>query len=349
MSAHLERHPDALVDEDQDAAEEGTCAAWVAETIINGDASTPEDMIGRVHRNGIEVDEDMARYLVDYVDLAQSLHQHRAEVYRACSVTHDGSWIVGGTLDLEGWSSPEDYHVVDLKYGYRIIEPTTDQIWAYAALAIAHGNSAARFHLTIYQPRAVHHAGPIRTITVSRDQVEAYRDRMFARAVQIAAGAGDASPTEYCMHCLGAAKCEALTHSIYAMWTPVRSRAILDPSDQQIADELAMLKQMQAMTDARRAAVEAEATERLRRGKLIPGWAMMPRPGQRKFKFPGDVVQAMTGVDPYEVKVCTPAELERRGAKSIMVDALSTRPTVGYKLAPYDPRAVAALFGETKR
>jgi hypothetical protein len=289
MSAHLERHPDALVDEDQDAAEEGTAAAWAAESVINGDATSPDDMVGRVHRNGVEIDEDMARHLTGYVAIARSLHHARAEVFRSVQISPE--WMVGGTLDLEGWSSPEDYHVVDLKYGFRVIEPTTDQIWSYASLALAHGNSAVRFHLTIYQPRAVHHAGPFRTLTATREQIEAYRDRMFARAIQIAAGAGDASPTEYCAHCLGAAKCEALTHTIYAMWTPVRSRAILDPSDQQISDELAMLKQMQAMTDARRVAVEAEATERLRRGKMIPGWAMMPRPGQRKFKYPGDVVR----------------------------------------------------------
>lgn len=347
MSAHLERHPDALPDEDQDAAEEGTAAAWAAECVINGDASCMDDMVGRVHKNGVEIDEDMARYLNDYVALAATRQNRRAEVFRQVQIGEQ--WIIGGTLDLEGWTSPLDYHIDDLKFGYRVIEPTSRQVWSYAALAYCNGVRAERWHLGIFQPRAVHHLGQYRTVTATQDQVHQFAAWMIEVGQTIAAGENTATPSEQCLHCLGAAKCGALTHSIYAMWTPIRSRAILDPSDQQIADELQMMKQMKAMVDARQAAVEAEATDRLRRGRMVPGWAMMPRPGQRKFKYPGDVVQAMTGVDPYVTTTCTPAELERRGAPKPMVNSLSMTPTVGYKLAPYDPRTVGALFGEGKK
>jgi hypothetical protein len=347
MSAHLERHPDAIVDNDQDAAEEGTAAAWAVEVVINGDATCMEDMVGKVHPNGVEIDEDMARHLNDYVTIAASRINPRAEVYREVAIGND--WYVAGTLDLEGWSSPEDYHIDDLKYGYRVIEPTSRQVWSYAGLAYIAGIRAPRWHLGIYQPRAVHHLGQHRIMTVTLDQVRQYAEQMVLVGQAIAGGEDTAVPGENCLHCLGGAKCVALTNTIYAMWTPIRSRAILDPSDQQIADELQMLQQMKSMVDARQVAVETEATDRSRRGRMIPGWAMMPRPGQRKFKYDGEVVKVMTGVDPYVTKVCTPAELERRGASKTVVNALSTTPVVGYKLAPYDPRTVGALFGEAKK
>ena len=63
------RLPDALPEEDQDAAREGTCAAWVAECVINGDASSAADMLGRSHENGWEVDDDMVRHVQEYMFL----------------------------------------------------------------------------------------------------------------------------------------------------------------------------------------------------------------------------------------------------------------------------------------
>lgn len=347
MSAHLQRHPDALPDTEEDAAMEGTAAAWAAETVINGDATCIADMVGKVHKNGVEIDIDMERHLDPYIALAYSRLQPQAEIYGECPVTPEVK--IAGTSDLQSWSSPDDFHIDDLKYGYGIVEPTTLQLTAYALLAYARGIRAARWHLGIYQPRAVHHQGTYRVATYSLAEMEAQISALF-QAAQIAAGnVHTATPGDQCNHCRGAAKCAALTHTVYAMWSPLQSRAYLDPTAQQIADELAMLGQMESLVGARKAAVEAEAQERLRRQQFVPGWAMMPRKGQRKFKHPIDTIRAMTGIDPTVTSICTPAELERRGADPALVSRLAETPTVGYKLAPYDARAIGALFGEGKR
>jgi hypothetical protein len=347
MSAHLQRLPDALPDDDNDAAEEGTAAAWAAECVINGDASTITDMVGRVHKNGVEIDPDMDRHLTGYVALARSRIDAKAEVYGEVAVAP--GIMIAGTSDLQSWSSPQDFHIDDLKYGYKIIEPTTLQVAAYALLAYARGVRAERWHLGIYQPRAVHHAGIYRTATFTLAQIEAQVSALWSAAQQIATGDRTARPGPQCANCLGAAKCEALTHSVYSTWQPLQSRTYTDPTPQQLADELAMLRRMEELIDARLAAVEAETQQRLNAGKFVPGWAMMPRKGQRKFKYPATIIEALTGVDPSTKGVCTPAELERRGADPAVVARLSETPTVGYKLAPYDNRAIGALFGEGKK
>ncbi len=347
MSAHLQRHPDALPDTAEDAAEEGTAAAWAAEVIINGDATCMADMVGKVHANGVEIDTDMERHLDPYVAMAQSRISPRAEIFGEVAVTETVK--IAGTSDLQSWSSPDDFHIDDLKYGYGIVEPTTLQLTAYALLAYAKGIRAARWHLGIFQPRAVHHQGTYRVITYTLAQIEEQINALWQAAVTAAGNVHTATPGDQCSHCRGGAKCAALTHSVYAMWSPLQSRVYLDPTNQQIADELAMLQQMESLVSARKAAVEAETQQRLNRQQFIPGWAMMPRKGQRKFKYPIDVIRAMTGVDPAQVSICTPAELERRGANPLLVAKLSETPTVGYKLAPYDSRAIGALFGEGKK
>lgn len=344
MSAHLQRLPDALPDDDNDAAEEGTAAAWAAECVINGDASCVADMVGRVHSNGVEIDPDMDRHLQPYIDMARNRSVARAEVYGELQVTPDVK--IAGTSDLHSWSSPEDFHIDDLKYGYRIIEPTSLQVSAYALLAYSAGVRAPRWHLGIYQPRAVHHAGVYRTITMTLPEVEVSIRKLWDSAVQFAAGLRDAVPGSHCLHCRGAAKCEALTHSVYSMWRPIRSRAILDPTADQLADEMTMISRLSDLVEARQAAVAAEIKQRLNAGKFVPGWAMMPQKGQRKFKVPVETIEALTGVSASVTKPCTPAELERRGVASAIVARFSETPTVGYKLAPYDARAIGALFGE---
>ena len=343
MSAHLERHPDALPDTDEDAAAEGTCAAWVAECVINGDATTAEDIIGRVHKNGVEVDPDMARHLEPYIDMARKRISARAEVYGEIPLGPGA--MIAGTSDMHSWSSVVDFHIDDLKYGYGIVEPTTLQLTAYMAIAYAQGVRAPIWHLGIYQPRAVHSAGTYRTRSLTLEQVQHEVQALITTAHAIVEGRTQgAQPGDQCLHCRGGHKCEALTHSVYSMWQPVTSRAINEPTDQQIADELDMLERMSDLVKARKVAVETEAKERVNRGRMVPGWAMMPTKGKRKFKVDGDVIHGLTMIDPFDKVLCTPAELERRGAPKALVDALSYTPTVGYKLARYDSRVIDALF-----
>lgn len=343
MSVHLERSPVALPEDNGTEAAEGTCAAWVAETIINGDATCVDDMVGKVHENGVEVDLDMARFLQPYVDMASTRQSPKAEVFRKVLI-HDTAELAG-TLDLESWSTPDDYHIDDLKYGYGIVEPTSDQLMSYATLAYAVGCRAPRWHLGIYQPRAQHPDGVYRTVTYTLAEIEAKIAVLWKQA-QIAVSTDSiATPGEHCNHCLGANRCAALTHSIYAMWKPVERRDIIEPTVQQLSDEMVMLNLMSKLLDARKAAVSAEATQRVRNGEMIPGWAIMPTEGNRKFKYDLDVIYAMTGIDPSVTKLCTPAELIRRGASEIAVNSLSIKPIVGYKLEPFNPSKIAKLFG----
>ena len=66
-----------VLTQDGDAAREGTCAAWVAELVINGDATCAEDMLGKVHANGWEVDEEMVKHINAYLAILPADGQGR--------------------------------------------------------------------------------------------------------------------------------------------------------------------------------------------------------------------------------------------------------------------------------
>lgn len=341
LSAHLENLPVALPDEELEAAREGTCAAWVAETIINGDATCVEDMVGKIHKNGVEVDEDMARFIRPYVEKMMTRRGARAEVYRE-AVHQDGSVKVAGTLDCESWDG-DTFCIDDLKYGFGIVEATTRQILAYAMLAFLSGVRAPKWRLSIYQPRAIHPEGDYRSVEYTEAELMEKINTLWSEAV-VTVTAQQATPGEQCMYCSAANGCMALTKTVYAMWKPLTDRLFVQPSPQQLSDELEMISRLSDLLKARKTAVETEASVRLKQGEFISGWAIMPTTGNRKFKFPADVIEAFTGVSPIVESVCTPAELERRGASKVIVDALSEKPTVGYKLGRYNPSTVAAMF-----
>jgi hypothetical protein len=173
--------------------------------------------------------------------------------------------------------------------------------------------------------------------------------RINNRVLSFATGATHADAGNHCHHCVGAGICEALSHSIYAMWKSVSSRSVMVPSNQQLADELDMLDRMAGLLKARTEAVKAEAEFRMDDQQTIPGWAKMPTAGKRKFTVEGDLIEALTGVDPWEKrKLCTPAELERRGVDPTVVRQMSTTPTVGHKLTRVDDKQIGALFEKGK-
>lgn len=349
LSGRLANQPGALPDEDREEAREGTCAAWVAETVINGDATHCDDMVGKVHSNGWEVTDEMARFLQPYVEMLQGRHDAVAEVYRE---TANDDVKVSGTLDAESFLPDGTLCIDDLKYGRGVVEPDTWQLKVYLALRVWSGALLPdRVQLGIYQPRAIHHLGTYRTITMTRDECIAVVQQVNDRAVELGNGENTGTPGRQCTHCVGGAICDALVRSVYAMWTPVELRTYTIPSNQQLADELDMLDRMSTLLKARTASVEAEVEIRMNNQQMIPGWAKMPKKGNRTFTIPGEAIKMLTGVDPWmEPKLCTPAELERRGANRDAVGAITTQPIVGHKLTRVDEKQIGALFksGEIK-
>ena len=189
-----------------DAALEGTCAAWVAEVVINGDATTAEDLLGRSHSNGWVVDEDMVRHMQSYLDIVQRHQNGRAEVFRSHPLG------LQGTLDFEGISADGRItYITDLKYGYDVVEARENwQLLCYLWLLLT-TLPAEKYppmvQLAIYQPRALHRDGPYRKWVLGIDEYMPYMEQITRRIqnVENMAVSGD-----HCKHCLLAYGCEAL-------------------------------------------------------------------------------------------------------------------------------------------
>ena len=334
----------SLPDDDTDAAREGTCAAWVAEVVINGDAGSAEDMLGKVHNNGWTVDENMVRFVQPYIDMVMSRHDPEAEVSHGVVI---GDCSMTGTSDAQSYSADKRVLFIDdLKYGYGVVEPYRNrQLICYAFLAVARGipDTVELIQLSIYQPRAQHSDGIYRKWVVSLEELQIHFNEIKDAAMRISSDR-IGNPGPHCLHCRLAAKCEALTHSVYTMFDTVSSRDILSPNGQQLADEMDMIERLDDLLNARKIAVETEVEIRLGQQKFVPGWGMIDKKGKSAWKHDPEIIGALCGIDPYEKKPVTPAEAKRRGAPEALVKSMSYLPVIGKKLERVTDRKIKDMF-----
>jgi hypothetical protein len=330
-----------------DEAKEGTCAAWVAQMVLTGQAVNCAALIGKNHANGWLVTAEMARDVQGYVDnVLKRGGTTTCEGY----VTLSEDPLIAGTLDLNATiANIPTLYVDDLKFGREIVEVRKNlQLIIYTAATLKkYAPGTFNFvQLGIYQPRAFHHKGIYRTWIIETVVLLRMADDIIEAGRRCYTPNPIGNPGEWCVHCPVATRCEALAQTNYARVAHVRSGAHRDMTPAEISRELDFLEEAEATVKARKKAVFAEAEQRAR-STLIPGRRLEMGKGKRKFRVPGEVVRMVTGVNPYEEKeLCTPAELVRRGASKTAVDTLSFTPDTGMKLIKSDEDYIASVFGE---
>ncbi len=332
-----------------DPAREGTCAAWVAEMVLTQQAATARDLFGQTHANGWVVTLDMCNQIQDYVDLVRS---HGGSIHVERKVRLNG--MIEGTPDAFALLDAQGVlYVIDLKYGYGIVEPFKNpqvSIYAGAILRFLHarGVTIKRVVVAIYQPRAWHVLGSYREWPCSPETLMAFVQEIEAHGVACQNPAAPATPGSQCEYCPAASTCSAVAHELYRVHDQIEVAGQRHMTDKEMAQELKFLLVMEDMITGRRRALTTEAEERVKRGGHIPGWHMEERRGNRRFKYPPAVVKALTGIDPVTEKPMTPAELEKAGVSPKIVATLSEMPRIESKLKPIPEGFYSNLFSQRK-
>jgi len=331
-----------------DAAREGTCAAWVAEVVLNSNEGIScDDLIGKTHKNGWLVDETMAADIQEYVNLVRSYGGTvTAEEY----VTASENPLISGTLDSSITVFDNGIlRVPDLKYGRRIIETTSKQLvcYGYGKMMTLPPGSVSEIHLSIYQPRGFHKDGIYRTRIVTPDQLHKEFTDLWTMAVEGQKPDSIATPGSHCADCSAAAGCEALAHTVYELVHVIQSREHRDMTPKELSRELDFIDECKKTINARFKAVETEAEARLKHESIL-GWCLQSKKGNRVFTASATTIHLLTGVDPWEQSLCTPAELERRGGGGNdfkeLVKPLTKQPNTSVKLTRVTPDDIAAIF-----
>ena len=332
---------------DSDPAREGTCAAWVAEKVINGEFPDAFAMEGMTHVNGWLVTREMVQHVQKYVGIVtgDGSAPPRAEIRVSLSP------YIQGTLDSSSALSSCCIRVADLKYGFVIVEVEENpQLLIYAASLLrmlGFPPQITHVELAIYQPRAFHSKGPWRTITITVQELWQAVQRLILAAEECNKPNPRATPGPHCKFCDAKIGCEANAHSAYAMFNYVESQQHRHMTSVELAEEFRTLTAIKKFIDARFKAVEAEAEQRMK-SEWMPGLESQQRFGHRKFKDGIDplTIHAKTGVNPVSMSIKSPAEMEREGANQDELEKLTFTPSIGYKIKPMRKDYFGKLFND---
>jgi len=343
MMSRLPRQPSG------DAAREGTCAAWLADMVLSGEVGTCADLIGEAHENGWVVDPIMARHIQGYVTRVRS---HGGTVQPEQFVRLNE--MIGGTPDatstiITGMGN-NTLIVDDLKYGMGIVEPnhnTQVSIYTQALINQARADGWTVTHVTIgiYQPRAYHPEGVYRTWSPSVAELAQFVDWIEAQGVACQEPNAVLAPGSHCKHCEAAHTCPSVAAANYDNYTSWSNQTQRDMTATELAAELDFIERFGDMLAGRKTAVNTEAMARINRGETIPGWAKARGTGDRRWTQDSAIVKLLTGVDPTDGRMVTPAEMERRGVSASVLDKLTETPKTKPKLKRFSASAVSKQFG----
>lgn len=373
-------------DSSSEYAREGTAAhAFAAQLLRNGEQAAT--VIGQefvVEEAGqsqaFTCDPEMAGYIQEYLNVVRSIEMldDGALLIEQKVVTHGHVGYFGmvnqdgvpepevhGTADAIIWSGDsERLHVIDLKYGAGVLVPVVgnEQLRCYGLGSMrALGRDAKKLkeiHLHIVQPRREDGEGNThRTEVISPRELERFAGRVAEKVIQAQQDGAELFPGDHCTFCPVAGICPALravalkaAQDVFPTGDPLEPVTPPHPSAFS-TEQLAVLLRSADIVETWLSKVRENALERAMGGHAIPGYKLVSKIGHRKWTG-GDsaVVQFLQsiGCDPWNKKLVTPAEAEKRIGKkaATVVGRMTNRPVTGVVLVPDSDKRPASDPGQ---
>ncbi len=333
---------------DTDAAREGSAAAWIADTVLKShEGIDAEDFLGETAPNGWEITPDMIRYVSEYISYIVCESGGRGfQTEKLLSAADLG---IVGRIDTLLAVDAHTVHIVDFKYGWRIVEPWDNwQFICYGWLAMT--GETKRFIFTVYQPRPNHPDGPIRTIEYDRTDFMRMAADMVTGAIRCQNEPNTAVPGSACVNCLKRSSCPALSANVYAgletITTDIRSREL---TPVELSRELEFTERLLKMVQDRHTGLQTEVDARISNGEFIPDRYRVPQESNSYINVSPEIVRLFTGCDPFKKVHKTITDLRKEGVTNEVIKAITTTRINGMKTVKHNRKKTERLFKNVKR
>lgn len=319
-----------------------------------------------------EIDDDMLDGASMYAEEAQFHAGARyedavdaREVIPECWGTPD-YWRVIEYIDHETGVPALMLKNVDYKYGHRYVEVfEIPQLIAYA-LGVQQRLQLAwntRVCLTIVQPRAFHHEGPVREWRQLNGRPLALIDLWTYANQHIVPAVNEAlsdSPRTiagpHCVDCKAKTQCPTFRRDIANVLRFVGTSQPEKMSPQAVGVELRLVKWAIKMLEGREAGLRAHAEAAVNAGLQIPYWKMEPVVGRLRWNdgLSAEDIAAMGDLLGFQLRkplqLITPTNAIRGGIDRETIEAhYASRPKGGKKLVPDDEIQFRKIFGHISK
>lgn len=334
----------SLVQTDDTVRDEGNAAHWLVEQVHAGHF-TVEELIDRKAPNGIYITSEMVGYLEEY------LKAIREGGYVEIDTSHGTlSWQINGRADLAKYHAPTKHlRIADLKYGWSIVEPENN--WTLISHAIGyiaqHNLEFSTITFTIYQPRAYHPAGRIRSWQIDHEQLK----ELWKQLATTLTTPNDILNTgKHCYNCPALATCPA-ARKAQMNAVDASEKAFVDEIDnEELSFQLDHMKRAIDVLKQQEKAYNEEALNRIKQGQIVNNYSLDHELTNRMWQkhVNPDLMKILTGKDLGKKQdLITPAEAERRGVSKEVVAPFVERCNKGVKLIRMDANTKAnKLFNQ---
>ena len=333
--SRLMGHDPKLPDADNSIREEGNAAHWLASVVFSSQYSIDE-LIDRKAPNGVYITPEMAEHVGNYLDEIVVNPSPGAHDWCGMEVPTEiisENFIVNGRADCIAILN-NSLFIHDFKYGYTIVEP--DFNWTLIAHAIGfcnmHGIRPDKIVFVVHQPRAPHWTGDrVREWVIEWDMLTSLTDRLFHTLNNPTAELHTGS---WCYKCPAFASCPARQsaelNAIEA--SCVAFNAEID--DVEISQRMDMINRAIRLLTQSKKSYEEQITYRLRNGKVIGNYALIPDYGNRSWKegTTSEIIRGLTGIDVSKASIISPKQAEDKGVPEEVIKAFSENKYKGTKL-----------------
>lgn len=318
------------IESDDTVRNEGDAAHWVAEQVFKGNF-TASELIDRKAPNGVFITAEMIEYLIPYLEAIG-----RNGVIEHSGIIKGSKWQISTRADHADINSGI-LKISDLKYGWRIVEPENNwTLIAYALAAIpgymGQYNKAPEFiELFIYQPRAHHHNGRIRSWRINYAELHTKMLELYRTLDNL----DDQLHTgEHCYKCPALVNCPAARKAELNA-VEASEKAYVDKiNNADLAFQLDHLDRSIDVLIQTYKAYSELALHRLKQGEILSNYAIEADLTNNTWKehITPEIIQAMTGIDATKKQLVTPNQAKDLGINIALITPLTERRTKGVKL-----------------
>ena len=320
-------------EEENPAAKEGTAAGELLQLMLE------KKPIGGHASNGVNFDHDMHFY----IPLVSQEIMENAQSEILCETRIDwqtrSGIVIRGQYDVSYIDNKGRLCIDDLKYGWGIVEAEGNwQLLGYAIGEVIRRQMCLDVVLRIRQPRPHHEAGSVREWHLTYAELLEQKEKIESRMDQIANGLKTLVTSPSCKYCRAAVACPALSKAFYRGVEVAHEFTQDNIDEKELSFQLDLASRVSDIIKIKYDSLKSLAVDRMKKGKIIPGYVSESSYGDRKWKtgISPEVIKALTGKDVVKQEMLSPAQAEKVGVPKDFVNSLVDRPFLGQRLKKKD-------------
>lgn len=290
------------------------------------------------------IDEDIAKYKLDRLDLQVERKFHLDNLHPDAYGTNDANLPIFLTKVI----------VYDFKYGSGVaVDAEDNKQGLYYALGAAREGDYTEFEVVIVQPRAIHKSGPVRRWTISRGDLGAFAKELKSCMKATEDPKAPLHCGEWCKKtfCPALVQCpearKVMQDAALVAFEGPPAVALPPKPESLTPEQLKKLLDMTPIIDTWLKAVEDYALSLANKGETVPGYKLVARRSNRKWKDEEEVKKKFgKEATKVTIEVLSPSQLENKLKESMkakeakaVVEPFTFKPDTGNVLVPMaDPR-----------